>query len=108
MYLYLVFNKSAYRSLLYIDIISFLKTIFDFYGFMAHSGTVPFVLLVVERSYPALSTCPKWKAGSTWPGLQHSSTQYSPGMNSYTMVIGLTAYVPSLRIFGFNTLHFIV
>ena len=33
MYLYLVFNKSAYRSLLYIDIILFVKTIFDFEQF---------------------------------------------------------------------------
>jgi len=28
-YLYLVINKSAYRSLLYIDMILFVKTIFD-------------------------------------------------------------------------------
>ena len=30
MYLYLVFNKSAYRYLIYIDIILIVKTIFDF------------------------------------------------------------------------------
>ena len=30
MYIYLVLNKSAYRSLLYIDVILFVKTIFDF------------------------------------------------------------------------------
>ena len=29
MYLHLVFNQSAYKSLLYIDIILFVKTIFD-------------------------------------------------------------------------------
>jgi len=33
MYHYLVYNKSAYRSLLYIDIILFVKTIFDFKQF---------------------------------------------------------------------------
>ena len=33
MSLYLVVNKSAYRSLLYIDIILFVKTIFDFKQF---------------------------------------------------------------------------
>ena len=33
MYLYWVFNKSAYRSMLYIDIILFVKTIFDFKQF---------------------------------------------------------------------------
>ena len=33
MYLYLVFNKSAYRSLIYLDIILFVKTIFDFKQF---------------------------------------------------------------------------
>ena len=32
-YLHLVFDKSAYRSLLYIDIISSVKTIFDFKQF---------------------------------------------------------------------------
>ena len=33
MYLHLVFKKSAYRSLLYIDIILFVKTIFNFKQF---------------------------------------------------------------------------
>ena len=33
MYFYSVFNKSAYRSLLYIDIIFFVKTILDFKQF---------------------------------------------------------------------------
>ena len=33
MYLYLVFNKSANRSLLYIDIVLFVKTIFDVNSF---------------------------------------------------------------------------
>ena len=33
MYLYLVFNKSAYRSLIYIDVILFVKNIIDFKQF---------------------------------------------------------------------------
>ena len=40
MYLYLVFNKSAYRSLLYIDIILFVKTIFDFNSFSSRISHV--------------------------------------------------------------------
>ena len=41
MYLYLVFNKSAYRSLFYIDMILFVKTFFDFKQFYIQLSGYP-------------------------------------------------------------------
>ena len=81
MYLYLVFNKAAYRSLLYIDIILFVKTIFDFKPFSSRiSGEWNRISGQPDIWYNPITSDRKLFLFTMWPFYKiQEVVEYNPG-----------------------------